>query len=111
MAKFPFMVKHNDILYEAGEEVPIGKETAKNDLPLEERTAKELADLLLEKYGIKIAAQKGKEYLLELIKEEEEKANKDENLEEDENKNENEENDNLENEDEEENLMNQIINE
>lgn len=101
MARFPFMVKHNDILYEAGKEVPIGKETVKNDLPLEERSATELADLLLEKYGIKIAAQKGKEYLLELIKEEEEKLNN----------NKNEDNDNLEDEEQEENLMNQIINE
>lgn len=108
MAKFPFMVKHNDILYEAGEEVPIGKETAKNDLPLEEKSAKELADLLFEKYGIKIAAQKGKEKLLELIKEQEENKSEDEHLEEDENE---EENDNLENEETEENLMNQIINE
>nr|DAT28991.1 MAG TPA: hypothetical protein [Caudoviricetes sp.] len=110
MAKFPFMVKHNDILYEAGEEVPIGKESVKNDLPLEEKSATELADLLFEKYGIKIAAQKGKEYLLELIKEQEEKANKDENLEEDENKNEDSNNEE-ENEEPEENLMNQIINE
>lgn len=73
MAKFPFPVKHNGVLYEPGKEVPIGKEP-KVELQVEDKTAAELSKELKEKYGIKMAAQKGKDKLLEALREAEAKA-------------------------------------
>ena len=119
--RFAFPVKHNGVLYEAGKEVPIGKEP-KVENQVEDKTASELSKELEEKYGIKMAPQKGKKALLEALSEAEVKAGElskedDEELEEPEddeetgepNEDELEEDSNPE--DNEEDLLNQIINE
>lgn len=125
--RFAFPVKHNGVLYEAGKEVPIGKEP-KVENQVEDKTASELSKELEEKYGIKMAPQKGKKALLEALSEAEVKAGKlskeeDEELEELEESEDNEDDeetgetneDELEEgsnpEDNEEDLLNQIINE
>ena len=102
--RFAFPVKHNGVLYEAGKEVPIGKEP-KVENQVEDKTASELSKELEEKYGIKMAPQKGKKALLEALSEAEVKAGElskeeDEELEELE-----------ESEDNEDDLLNKIINE
>lgn len=71
--RFAFPVKHNGVLYEAGKEVPIGKEP-KVENQMEDKTASELSKELEEKYGIKMAPQKGKKALLEALSEAEVKA-------------------------------------
>lgn len=71
--RFAFPVKHNGVLYEAGKEVPIGKEP-KVENQVEDKTASELSKELEEKYGIKMAPQKGKKALLEALSEAEVKA-------------------------------------
>lgn len=85
--KFPFAVKHNGVLYEAGKVVPIGKEPVK-EIEVEDKSASELSKELKDKYGIDMAPQKGKAKLQEALeeaekqaKEEELKANEDEDLE------------------------------
>ena len=122
--RFAFPVKHNGVLYEAGKEVPIGKEP-KVENQVEDKTASELSKELEEKYGIKMAPQKGKKALLEALSEAEVKAGElskeeDEELEELEESEDNEETgesneDELEEdsnpEDNDEDLLNQIINE
>lgn len=122
--RFAFPVKHNGVLYEAGKEVPIGKEP-KVENQVEDKTASELSKELEEKYGIKMAPQKGKKALLEALSEAEVKAGElskeeDEELEELEESEDNEEtgetNENeLEEdsnpEDNEDDLLNKIINE
>ena len=122
--RFAFPVKHNGVLYEAGKEVPIGKEP-KVENQVEDKTASELSKELEEKYGIKMAPQKGKKALLEALSEAEVKAGElskeeDEELEESEESEDNEETgetneDELEEdsnpEDNDEDLLNQIINE
>lgn len=122
--RFAFPVKHNGVLYEAGKEVPIGKEP-KVENQVEDKTASELSKELEEKYGIKMAPQKGKKALLEALSEAEVKAGElskeeDEELEESEESEDNEETgetneDELEEdsnpEDNEDDLLNQIINE
>lgn len=121
--RFAFPVKHNGVLYEAGKEVPIGKEP-KVENQVEDKTASELSKELEEKYGIKMAPQKGKKALLEALSEAEVKAGElskeeeeDEELEEpkddeevgESNEDELEEDSNPEDNDED--LLNQIINE
>lgn len=125
--RFAFPVKHNGVLYEAGKEVPIGKEP-KVENQVEDKTASELSKELEEKYGIKMAPQKGKKALLEALSEAEIKAGElskeeDEELEELEETEDNEETgetgetneDELEEgsnpEDNEDDLLNKIINE
>lgn len=125
--RFAFPVKHNGVLYEAGKEVPIGKEP-KVENQVEDKTASELSKELEEKYGIKMAPQKGKKALLEALSEAEVKAGElskeeDEELEELEESEDNEDNeetgetneDELEEdsnpEDNEDDLLNKIINE
>lgn len=66
--RFSFPVKHNGVIYEAGKEVPIGKEP-KVENQVEDKTASELSKELKEVYGITMAAQKGKKALLEAIEE------------------------------------------
>lgn len=122
--RFAFPVKHNGVLYEAGKEVPIGKEP-KVENQVEDKTASELSKELEEKYGIKMAPQKGKKALLEALSEAEVKAGElskeeEEELEELEESEDNEETgetneDELEEdsnpEDNEDDLLNKIINE
>lgn len=122
--RFAFPVKHNGVLYDAGKEVPIGKEP-KVENQVEDKTASELSKELEEKYGIKMAPQKGKKALLEALTEAEVKAGElskeeDEELEELEESEDNEETgetneDKLEEdsnpEDNEDDLLNKIINE
>lgn len=86
--RFSFPVKHNGVIYEAGKEVPIGKEPkVKNQV--EDKSATELSKELKEVYGISMPAQKGKKALLEAIeeakkaKELESKESEEEDLEED----------------------------
>lgn len=66
--RFSFPVKHNGVIYEAGKEVPIGKEP-KVENQVEDKSASELSKELKEVYGITMAAQKGKKALLEAIEE------------------------------------------
>lgn len=66
MAKFPFMVKHNGILYQAGQEVPIGIE-AKKENRLEDKTATEIKNELKEVYGITKFPKNSKVALLEQL--------------------------------------------
>lgn len=124
--RFAFPVKHNGVLYDAGKEVPIGKEP-KVENQVEDKTASELSKELEEKYGIKMAPQKGKKALLEALSEAEVKAGElskeedgEEELEEPEDNEDNEETgetneDELEEgsnpEDNEDDLLNKIINE
>lgn len=110
MAKFPFAVKHNGVLYEAGKEVPIGKEAKKENEQNDKTVAQireELKALGVTKFESNRKADLIK--LLEEIKAEKEKeiAN-DENTEDEENELDPQE----ENEDEEESsLLDEIINE
>ena len=75
--RFPFVVKHNGVLYEAGKEVPIGKEP-KKEIEVEDKTASELSKELKDKYGIDMAPQKGKAKLQEALEEAEKKAKEEE---------------------------------
>lgn len=70
---FPFAVKHNGVLYEAGKKVPIGQEP-KKELEVEDKSASELSKELKDKYGIDMAPQKGKAKLQEALAEAEKKA-------------------------------------
>ena len=71
--RFPFAVKHNGKLYEAGLEVPIGKEPVK-EIEKEDKTASELSKELKEKYNIDMAPQMGKAKLQKALDEAEKKA-------------------------------------
>lgn len=71
--RFPFAVKHNGKLYEAGLDVPIGKEPVK-EIEKEDKTASELSKELKEKYGIDMAPQMGKAKLQKALDEAEKKA-------------------------------------
>lgn len=75
--RFPFAVKHNGKLYEAGLEVPIGKEPVK-EIEKEDKTASELSKELKEKYNIDMAPQMGKARLQKALDEAEEKAKEEE---------------------------------
>lgn len=75
--RFPFVVKHNGVLYEPGKEVPIGKEP-KKEIEVEDKTASELSKELKDKYGIDMAPQKGKAKLQEVLEEAEKKAKEEE---------------------------------
>lgn len=110
MAKFPFAVKHNGVLYEAGKEVPIGKE-AKKENEQNDKTVAQIREELKALGVTKFESNKKADLikLLEEIKAEKEKevAN-DENTEDEENELDPQE----ENEDEEESsLLDEIINE
>lgn len=110
MAKFPFAVKHNGILYEAGKEVPIGKEAKKENEQNDKTVAQireELKALGVTKFESNRKADLIK--LLEEVKAEKEKEiTNNENTEDEENELDPQE----ENEDEEESsLLDEIINE
>lgn len=108
--KFPFAVKHNGILYEAGKEVPIGKEPVKENAD-KERTVNEIREEL-KALGVTKFASNKKSDLIALLEEKkaeaEAKANEEE---EDKDPEEPEEDENPEGEDGEDDLMNKIINE
>lgn len=118
--RFPFIVKHNGVVYPAGKEVPIGKEP-KVENQIEDKTASELSKELEERFGIKMPAQKGKKALLAALKEAEEiaklESEEDEDLEEDPegegepNEDEDLEDGDLEGEGSEDDLLTQIVNE
>jgi len=72
MAKFPFKVKHNGILYPAGKEVPIGKEAKKED-EIADKTATEIRNELKQKYGVtKFKGNSKKDLMEQLIEVEKE---------------------------------------
>ena len=72
MAKFPFKVKHNGILYAAGKEVPIGKEAKKED-EMADKTATEIRNELKQKYGVtKFKGNSKKDLMEQLIEVEKE---------------------------------------
>ncbi len=75
--RFPFAVKHNGKLYEAGLEVPIGKEPVK-EIEKEDKTASELSKELKEKYNIDMAPQMGKAKLQKALDEAEKKTKEEE---------------------------------
>ena len=75
--RFPYAVKHNGKLYEAGLEVPIGKEPVK-EIEKEDKTASELSKELKEKYNIDMAPQMGKAKLQKALDEAEKKAKEEE---------------------------------
>ena len=113
--KFPFAVKHNGILYEAGKEVPIGKEPVKENAD-KERTVNEIREEL-KALGVTKFTSNKKSDLIALLEEKKAEAEakakeeeKDKNPEEPE-ENENPEDENPEGEDGEDDLMNKIINE
>lgn len=116
--KYPFPVKHNGVLYEPGQEVPIGKEPIKeneeNDKSVNEIKAE------LKELGVTKFPSNKKADLLALLEETkanlESEDNEDEDEEEvtdEETESEDEEvnNDVTENEDEESDLMDEIVNE
>lgn len=110
MAKFPFAVKHNGVLYEAGKEVPIGKE-AKKENEQNDKTVAQIREELKALGVTKFESNKKADLIkqLEQVKAEKEKeiAN-DENIEDEEIELDPQE----ENEDEEESsLLDEIINE
>ena len=114
--KFPFAVKHNGILYEAGKEVPIGKEPVKENAD-KERTVNEIREEL-KALGVTKFTSNKKSDLIALLEEKKAEAEKEAKEEEEENKdpeepeeNENPEGENPEGEDGEDDLMNKIINE
>ena len=74
---FPYAVKHNGVLYEAGKKVPIGQEP-KKELQVEDKTASELSKELKERFDIDMAPQMGKAKLQKALEEAEAKAKEDE---------------------------------
>ena len=111
--KFPFAVKHNGILYEAGKEVPIGKEPVKENAD-KERTVNEIREEL-KALGVTKFTSNKKSDLIALLEEKkaeaEAKANEEEEDKDPEEPEEPEEDENPEGEDGEDDLMNKIINE
>lgn len=116
--KYPFVVKHNGVYYEPGQEVPIGKEPVKEN-ENEDKSVNEIKAELKELGVTKFPSNK-KADLIALLEETkanlESEDNEDENEEEvtdEETESEDEEVDNdvTENEDEESDLMDEIVNE
>ena len=112
MAKFPFAVKHNGVLYEAGKEVPIGKE-AKKENEQNDKTVAQIREELKALGVTKFESNKKADLIkqLEEVKAEKEKEKEitnNENTEDEENELDPQE----ENEEEEESsLLDEIINE
>lgn len=114
--KYPFVVKHNGVYYEPGQEVPIGKEPVKenedNDKSVNEIKAE------LKELGVTKFPSNKKADLLALLEEtkanlESEDNEDEEEVTDEETESEDEEVDNevTENEDEESDLMDEIVNE
>ena len=66
--RFAFTVKHNGVLYPAGQEVPIGKEIVDHNDELETLTANDIREKL-KKLGVKKFPSNKKEDLLKQLKE------------------------------------------
>lgn len=66
--RFAFAVKHNGILYPAGQEVPIGKEVVDHNDEIETLTANDIREKL-KKLGVKKFPSNKKEDLLKQLKE------------------------------------------
>ena len=66
--RFAFTVKHNGILYPAGQEVPIGKEIVDHNDEIETLTANDIREKL-KKLGVKKFPSNKKEDLLKQLKE------------------------------------------
>ena len=73
--RFAFAVKHNGILYPAGQEVPIGKEVVDHNDEIETLTANDIREKL-KKLGVKKFPSNKKEDLLKQLKEAEAAAEK-----------------------------------
>lgn len=71
--RFAFAVKHNGVLYPAGQEVPIGKEVVDHNDEIETLTANDIREKL-KKLGVKKFPSNKKEDLLKQLKEAEEAA-------------------------------------
>lgn len=66
--RFAFTVKHNGVLYPAGQEVPIGKEIVDHNDEIETLTANDIREKL-KKLGVKKFPSNKKEDLLKQLKE------------------------------------------
>ena len=66
--RFAFAVKHNGVIYEAGQEVPIGKEVVDHNDEIETLTANDIREKL-KKLGVKKFPSNKKEDLLKQLKE------------------------------------------
>lgn len=66
--RFAFRVKHNGVIYEAGQEVPIGKEVVNHNDEIETLTANDIREKLKE-LGVKKFPSNKKEDLLKQLKE------------------------------------------
>ena len=66
--RFAFTVKHNGVLYTAGQEVPIGKEIVDHNDEIETLTANDIREKL-KKLGVKKFPSNKKEDLLKQLKE------------------------------------------
>lgn len=66
--RFAFAVKHNGVLYPAGQEVPIGKEIVDHNDEIETLTANDIREKL-KKLGVKKFPSNKKEDLLKQLKE------------------------------------------
>ena len=73
--RFAFRVKHNGVIYEAGQEVPIGKEVIDHNDEIETLTANDIREKL-KKLGVKKFPSNKKEDLLKQLKEAEAAAEK-----------------------------------
>ena len=73
--RFAFAVKHNGVLYPAGQEVPIGKEVVDHNDEIETLTANDIREKL-KKLGVKKFPSNKKEDLLKQLKEAEADAEK-----------------------------------
>ena len=73
--RFAFAVKHNGVLYPAGQEVPIGKEVVDHNDEIETLTANDIREKL-KKLGVKKFPSNKKEDLLKQLKEAEAAAEK-----------------------------------
>lgn len=71
--RFAFAVKHNGVLYPAGQEVPIGKEIVDHNDEIETLTANDIREKL-KKLGVKKFPSNKKEDLLKQLKEAEQTA-------------------------------------
>lgn len=71
--RFAFAVKHNGVLYPAGQEVPIGKEIVDHNDEIETLTANDIREKL-KKLGVKKFPSNKKEDLLKQLKEAEQAA-------------------------------------
>lgn len=75
--RFAFTVKHNGVLYPAGQEVPIGKEIVDHNDEIETLTATDIRERL-KKLGVKKFPSNKKEDLLKQLKEAEAAAKEEE---------------------------------